>query len=44
MTDASVKTLGSGVDKDLSITYLGASANLAADTYSDTLTLTIAAK
>ncbi len=44
VTDASVKTLGTGVDKDLSITYRGASANLAADTYSDTLTLTIAAK
>ncbi len=44
VTDASVKTLGTGVDKDLSITYRGARANLAADTYSDTLTLTIAAK
>lgn len=44
VTDASTKTLGQGVDKDLTITWLGATANLAADIYSDTLTLTIASR
>jgi len=44
VTDASEKATGSGVDRDLTITYLGANANLAADIYTDTLTLTIAAK
>ena len=44
VANETTKTLGIGVNKDLSISYLGAAANLAADTYSDTLTLTIAAK
>jgi len=44
VTDASEKTRGNGAEKELTITYMGANANLAADTYSDIITLTIAAK
>ena len=44
VTDASAKTSGTGVTKLLEISYLGASSFLNADSYSDTLTLTIAAK
>jgi len=44
VANETAKTLGIGVNKDLTISYLGAAANLAADTYSDTITLTIAAK
>ena len=44
VTDASEKTRGNGAEKELTITYMGANANLVADTYSDIITLTIAAK
>ena len=44
VTNATGKTVGGGVDKNLTITYSVANANLTADTYSDTLTLTIAPK
>lgn len=44
VTDSSSKTGGSGVTKDLTLTYL-VNANLAADTtYTDTLTVTLTAK
>lgn len=44
VTDASSKTAASGVGKILRVTYDGSSSNLAADTYTDTLTFSIAAK
>lgn len=43
ITDATEKTGGQGIDKPLAIS-IAAGQNPAADTYSDTLTLTIAAK
>ncbi len=45
VTDVLAKTGGSGVDKDIDISYSGSAANLAAGTdYTDTLTVTITAK
>jgi len=44
VTNATKKTTGQGVNKNLTITYSAANAFLTADTYSDTLTLTIASK
>jgi hypothetical protein len=44
VTDATQRTVGGGVDKDLYIEYSGAAVYLNADTYSDTLTFTLAAK
>ena len=43
ITDSASPTTAPGVEKDLQISYSG-SSSFAADTYSDTLTLTIAAK
>lgn len=44
ITDSNARTTGTGVDKDLAISYNGSTHLLAADTYSDTLTFTITAK
>jgi hypothetical protein len=44
ITDATTRTSGSGVDKDLAISYNGSAANIYEGTYSDTLTFTIEAK
>jgi hypothetical protein len=44
ITSTSAKTGAAGVDKELRISYNGAAAFLNEDTYSDTLTLTIAPK
>jgi hypothetical protein len=44
VTDANSRTIGAGVNKELNIVYDGASVYLNADTYSDTLTFTLAAK
>ena len=44
VTDASTKTSDSGDVKSIDIAFNGSSSNLAADSYVDTLTFTIAAK
>jgi hypothetical protein len=44
ITDATAKTSGTGVTKDLRISYSGAASFLNEDSYSDTLTFTITAK
>lgn len=44
ITDANDKTPLAGTDKNLTITYAGAAANLGNDTYTDDLTFTITAK
>jgi spore coat protein U-like protein len=44
VTDVSDKTLAAGVQKNIAISYDGRDSNLAADSYQDTLTFTIAAK
>ena len=45
VTDSNAKTGGTGIDRDIDISYLGVVANLAAGfDYTDTLTVTIAAK
>ena len=44
VTDVIAKSSADGDVKDVLITYDGSSSNLAADSYSDTLTFTIAAK
>ena len=44
VTEDKHKTHKGGVNKNLTITYAASGKNLSADTYSDTLTLTVAAK
>ena len=44
VTNSNDKTVAAGVSRSLKITYDESSSNLAADTYTDTLTFTITAK